>query len=90
MITSITSYLVPAITRGLSLFFGFFFHLSKEKVRACFFAAEIGQPTSCYFWHNEVRKKQKAALVHCHIQNWLILSSQDVQTDQTKSRQNKP
>ena len=45
------------------LFFRIFLFISKEKVRACFFSARINQPTSCYFWHGEVRKKKKSGPV---------------------------
>ena len=51
---------VGSIPAQTTWFFGFFFFISKEKVRACFFAARINQPTSCYFGHNEVRKKKKS------------------------------
>ena len=51
---------IPAQT---TCFFRIFLFISKEKVRACFFSARINQPTSCYFWHGEVRKKKKSGPV---------------------------
>ena len=55
------------------IFLDFSFSFQKEvrDAHICFFAAEINQPISCYFWHSEVRKTKKRTRYLCqHRPKW--------------------